>query len=104
MVVRLVRNPKILPQLRSVSPQPLVVVGFKLTAGSDRAAQRAAVAAQFAQGGVDATVHNDLVEIRAATVHPFHFWTDLNREPESLAGVPALAAALNRFFRQGLNR
>ena len=91
--LRLVRNEKILPRLKSFSPQPLWVVGFKLTAGAGDTARRAAVAAQFAAGGVDAIVHNDLAEIRAAppAEHPFWFYRKEGAEPEKIAGVSALA-------------
>ncbi len=95
LIVRLVRNPKILPQLKELSPCPLQVIGFKFTVGADAAARRAAVAAQWAGGGVDATVHNDLHEIRSAAVHPFYLWRDPAIAPVLLAGVPSLAAALH---------
>lgn len=98
--LRLVRNPKLLPQLKSWSPRPLRVIGFKLTVGADAAARRAAVTAQFAAGGVDAVVHNDLVEIRAVAraAHPFRLFRSPDPEPELFAGVPALAAALSSFL------
>lgn len=99
--LRLVRNPKLLPMLKSLSPRPLKVVGFKFTAGADAAAQRAAVVRQWAAGGVDATVHNDLREIRAAPVHPFNLWRDPAGPPQHLAGVPALAGALDAWLRGG---
>ena len=92
----LVRNPKILPQLKSFSPRPLRVVGFKLTVGADHAARHAAVAAQFGSGAVDAVVHNDLVEMREAKAHPFYLYRSPREEPERLAGVPALTEALMR--------
>jgi len=100
IVVRLVRNPKLLPLLKSLSPRPLVVVGFKLTVGADAEARRAAVAQQWTAGGVDATVQNDLHEIRAAAVHPFHLWCDPTGEPERIDGVPALAETLDRLLQQ----
>ena len=95
LIVRLVRNPKILPQLKELSPRPLQVIGFKFTVGADADARRAAVVAQFCGGGVDATVHNDLHEIRNAAVHPFYLWRNLEDAPQPLAGVPALASALH---------
>jgi phosphopantothenoylcysteine decarboxylase/phosphopantothenate--cysteine ligase len=49
----LVRNAKLLPRIKSLSPHPLTVVGFKLTVGADAPARAAAVAALFAAGGVD---------------------------------------------------
>lgn len=98
LVVRLVRNPKILPQLKSMSPRPLRVVGFKFTVGADFEARRAAVLAQWAAGGVDVTVHNDLHEIRSSTTHPFYLWGPPATTPLLLTGVPALAAAMNAVW------
>ena len=98
LVLRLVRNPKILPQIKAMSPRPMRVIGFKFTVGADAEARRAAVLAQWSAGGVDATVHNDLHEIRAATTHPFYLWARPATTPFLLAGVPALAAALNAVW------
>lgn len=100
LALELVRNPKLLPQLRGLSPAPLRVIGFKLTVGADAAARQAAVTAQFAAGGVDAVVHNDLAEIRSAPVHPFRLFTDSVSPPTEIAGVPALATALDAWWRE----
>jgi len=97
LTIRFVRNPKILPQLKSFSPRPLVVVGFKLTVGADAAAGRAAVAAQFAAGTVDAVVHNDLEEIRASSAHPFWLYRSATAVPEQINGAQALAEVLDRL-------
>ena len=97
LALRLVRNPKILPQLKSFSPRPLVVIGFKLTIGADAVARRVAVAAQFAAGTVDAVVHNDLEEIRASPVHPFWLYRSATAAPEPIAGAVELAATLDRL-------
>ena len=101
--LELVRNPKILPQLKAFSPRTLRVIGFKLTVGADASARRTAVAAQFIAGGVDAVVHNDLDEIRAAATHPFYLYrsavaADEASPPPMLAGTAALAEALADFF------
>ncbi len=98
LVIRLVRNPKILPQLKAMSPRPLRVIGFKFTVGADVEARRAAVLAQWTAGGVDATVHNDLHEIQSSATHPFYLWARPATTPVLLAGVPALAAALNAVW------
>ncbi|HLP09270.1 MAG TPA: phosphopantothenoylcysteine decarboxylase [Opitutaceae bacterium] len=100
LVVRLVRTPKILPQLKAMSPRPLRVVGFKFTVGADADSAREAVAAQWAAGGVDLTVHNDLHEIRRAPLHPFHLYRDPVSTPQRVAGVPALVDALHEFLRK----
>jgi phosphopantothenoylcysteine decarboxylase/phosphopantothenate--cysteine ligase len=96
LTLHLVRNPKILPQLKAWSPRPLRVVGFKLTAHADAVARRAAVAAQFAAGGVDLVVHNDIAEIRTLDrlVHPFYLYRSPEAEPLVVRGVPALSVAL----------
>ena len=96
----LVRNPKILPQLRKFSPRPLRVIGFKLTVGADATARLTAVRRQFDESHVDAVVQNDLQEIKAAAVHPFRLFTAPAVEPQPLAGVPALAEALDALLRQ----
>jgi phosphopantothenoylcysteine synthetase/decarboxylase len=98
LTIRLVRNPKILPQLKSFSSRPLVVVGFKLTVGADAAARREAVSAQFAADTVDAVVHNDLDEIRAASVHPFWLYRSATAAPEPIGGTAALAETLDRLL------
>jgi phosphopantothenate---cysteine ligase (CTP) len=101
ITVRLVRTPKILPQLKSFSPRPLTVIGFKLTVGADEASRRRAVTAQFAAGGVDAVVHNDLEEMRAAPAHPFRLYRTAEAPPESCAGAAALAAKLEALIAGG---
>ena len=95
----LVRNPKILPQLRGLSPRPLRVIGFKLTVGADATARLAAVRRQFDESRVDAVVHNDLEEINTAAAHPFRLFTAPEVLPQPLAGVPALAAALDALLK-----
>ncbi len=93
----LVRTPKILPQLKDFSLRRITVIGFKLTVGADAAARRDAVAAQFAAGGVDHVVQNDLVEIRAAKIHPFRLFRAADDAPEEIAGTTALAERLLRL-------
>lgn len=97
LTLRLVRNPKILPQLKSFSPAPLTVIGFKLTVHADEAQRGKAVLAQFQTGTVDAVVQNDLAEIRASNIHPFHFYTRKDRKPELIHGASGLAQALAAF-------
>lgn len=96
--LRLVRNEKILPRLKSFSTQPLRVIGFKLTVDADADARRLAVRAQFDAGGVDAIVHNDLTEIRSSTPHPFWLWPSPNDSPRRVDGVPALARAMKEML------
>jgi len=96
LTLRLVRNPKILPQLKSWAPRPLRVIGFKLTVGADAGARRSAVAALFAAGGVDAVAYNDLAEIRAAprAEHPFWLYRTPDALPLKIVGASALAVAI----------
>ncbi|MCF7686855.1 MAG: DNA/pantothenate metabolism flavoprotein [Cephaloticoccus sp.] len=101
LTLNLVRNAKILPQLRGFSPRPLLVIGFKLTVGADEAAREKAVVDQFSSGTVDVVVQNDLVEMQAATEHPFRLFIGRNQAPLALAGVPALARALEEFIAGG---
>jgi len=65
LVLRLVPTPKLLPLIKAWSPRPVRVLGFKLTHGADDVKRAAAVGRVFAAGGVDAVVHNDLVEMSA---------------------------------------
>jgi phosphopantothenoylcysteine decarboxylase/phosphopantothenate--cysteine ligase len=103
LTLRLVRNPKILPQLKSFSPKPLVVVGFKLTVGADKQQRRKAVKAQFDTGTVDAVVQNDLEEIQRAKVHPFYLYRSQAQAPKLIQGSEALSRALGSLI-QGLSR
>jgi phosphopantothenoylcysteine decarboxylase/phosphopantothenate--cysteine ligase len=98
LTVRLVRNEKVLQSLKGHSPKPLVVVGFKLTVGADKAAREAAVAAQFSGGGVDAVVHNDLGEIRRGPIHLFRLHASPGAAPVESRGVAELAASLGALF------
>lgn len=94
ITLTLMRNPKILPQLKQFSPRPVTVVGFKLTVGADAAERRSAVMAQFAGGGVDCVVQNDLHEIQFAVLHPFRLFRTAEGEAEVIAGTSALAVQL----------
>jgi len=103
LTLRLVRVPKLLPQLRALSPRPLRVIGFKLTVGASDSERLAAVADQFKSGAVDAVVHNDLSEIETAqergTPHPFRLYTPNDREnPPLLFGPTALAKSIHTFL------
>jgi|UniRef100_UPI00404972E1 phosphopantothenate---cysteine ligase (CTP) len=101
LTLSLIRNPKLLTQLRGFSPRPLIVIGFKLTVGAGETQRAAAVAAQFSVGGIDAVVHNDLAEIRATTAHPFRLYTSAQQPPRELAGEAALAAELDGLITEG---
>jgi phosphopantothenate---cysteine ligase (CTP) len=98
LTLNLVRNAKILPQLRGFSARPLVVIGFKLTVGADAAARNKAVADQFTTSGVDAVVHNDLDEIAENEGHLFRLFIGPEKAQQELIGVAVLAQALDEYI------
>lgn len=70
-VLRLRRNPKLIDGLRARSRNPRIrIVGFKLTAGAEPSAARAAVAALFARARPDWVVHNDLARRAGSEAFP----------------------------------
>ena len=99
LTLKLVRNAKILPQLRGFSPHEIKVIGFKLTVGANATAREATVRDQFAKAGVDAVVHNDLSEMQARPERLFRWFTtpEVSRD---LTGVPALAEAIDALIRR----
>jgi phosphopantothenoylcysteine synthetase/decarboxylase len=92
--LELVRNPKLLPQLKAFSSRPLLVVGFKLTAGAGPLARRRAVDALFAAGSVDAVVHNDLADLGRGPDRVFHLHGTARDRGLAIPGVGILAVAL----------
>ncbi|EIP99761.1 phosphopantothenoylcysteine synthetase/decarboxylase [Opitutaceae bacterium TAV1] len=107
MILRLVPTPKLLPELRSYAPpggRPLFVIGFKLTAGADEAAQAQAVARLFAAGTVDAVIHNDTATLGQGAARPFHAWRNARTPPETLAGQAALAGWIDRELERHAGR
>jgi phosphopantothenoylcysteine decarboxylase/phosphopantothenate--cysteine ligase len=97
LTLRLVPTPKILPQIKSFASRPPLVIGFKLTVGADAPARATAVARLFATGTVDAVVQNDARDLRAGRARPFRAHVAGRARPRALAGVPALAAWLDKF-------
>ena len=98
LTLRLIPTPKILPRLKSSAPRPPLVIGFKLTAGANRAAREVAVGRLFASGAVDAVIHNDLDDLGAGAARRFRAYLDGAARPVALAGLPALAAWLDRYL------
>jgi len=99
LTLSLVRNPKILPQLRGFSPRAIKIIGFKLTVDADAAARHAAVQAQFAQAGVDAVVHNDFAEMQTNPERVFR-WFTTPTENRIVTGAPALAEIIDELIRR----
>ena len=99
LVLRLTRTPKLLPRIKSASPTPLVVIGFKLTSRATTAERNAAVLLLWEKGGVDAVVQNDLAEIRRAPVHPFRLHRAPGAKPVRILGAASLALALETLIR-----
>lgn len=98
LTLKLVRTPKLLPQLKSYSKTPLLVVGFKLTVHASPEQALEAVKLQFASGTVDLVIHNDLTEIHARPVHPFNLYRNSDHAPERLFGTSNLAASLGTLI------
>ncbi len=94
LTLTLVRNPKILPRLKSFSPRPVRVVGFKLTVGAGSRARKKAVNALFAQGGVDLVVSNDLRSIGDRRAHLFAIHGGKDDAGIEVEGAPSLANTL----------
>lgn len=93
MQVKFVAVPRILPRIKGFAPNPVAVVGFKLTLGADLAERRAGLERLWQRGGVDWVVHNDAAEVRKADVHPFHVHASPDREV-AIAFSPAELARL----------
>jgi phosphopantothenoylcysteine synthetase/decarboxylase len=93
--LHLVPTPKLLPELKNYARGPLLVVGFKLTAGADAAGRREAVARLFASSTVDAVIHNDLRDLGAGDVRPFRAYRGGPDQAESVNGLDALATWLH---------
>ena len=100
LTLRLVRIPKLLPRLKCWSPRPLLVIGFKLTAGADAASRTRAVDAQFRAGGVDGVVHNDLEQRRSGGAPEYRVFRSSGGKPQRMLGTPALAGALVKILAE----
>ncbi len=101
LTLELTPTPKLLPQIKSWSPRPVRVLGFKLTAGADAAARALAVGRLFAAGGVDAVAHNDLDEVVAAGAgRMFRIYRPgAGAAAAHLTGVAALARWIETWVR-----
>jgi phosphopantothenoylcysteine synthetase/decarboxylase len=100
LTLRLVRIPKLLPRLKRWAPRPLLVIGFKLTAGADAASRTRAVEAQLRAGGVDGVVHNDLDQRSSGSAPEYRVFRARGGKPQRLIGTPALAGALEDLLAE----
>jgi phosphopantothenoylcysteine decarboxylase/phosphopantothenate--cysteine ligase len=105
------KNEKLLPQLKSFSPTPIQVVGFKLTV--DRSEAKVQVAKQFALGNVDLVVQNDLSErkvvdhfflYRLPTEKPStQYQSEVSTQPILATTIQELAEYLSAYLERGSN-
>jgi phosphopantothenoylcysteine decarboxylase/phosphopantothenate--cysteine ligase len=100
LTLRLVPTPKLLPALKGYARKPLLVVGFKLTAGAGAKARAAAVARLWAAGPVDAVIQNDLTDLAAGAHRTFRAYRAASARPQVLRGVPALIAWVGALCAQ----
>ena len=104
MTIHLVPTPKLLPQLRGWSPNPVRVVGFKLTTGAGPAERAAAVGKLLSRGGVDAVVQNDTLDLsRAGAGRTFRLFAGSAEDASAtiVNGMPALREWLVRWVNAG---
>lgn len=99
LTLRLVPTPKILPQIKTFSPRPLTVIGFKLTSNADEPQRQAAVEKLLSSGTVDYVIHNDLAD-RAASGDDRPFRIHAPRQAAvTLRGLRQLADHLHQILR-----
>ncbi len=103
LVIELEPNFKILPKLKGYAePNEPKVVGFKYTATDKAEDRQNAVNKLFADGGVDAVIHNDHADIdKSKGLHSFTFHSSTEKIP--LPHRLALAERLGDFFRTSFN-
>lgn len=97
LTLRLVPTPKLLARLKSFSPAPLLVVGFKLTSAATPAERDTAIARLFASRQVDFVVHNDLTQLAAGDTRPFRACLPDGAHTD-LPGLAALTGWLHQTF------
>jgi phosphopantothenoylcysteine decarboxylase/phosphopantothenate--cysteine ligase len=102
MSIHLIRNPKIVSQLKSYSEnKDLKVIAFKLTSKATADERQKAVTKLFENSHVDAVVHNDLTEIDIANrKHKFTLHTSQNKT--ICEGAEQLASELVQFMMKDL--
>lgn len=99
LIIELAPNFKILPRIKSYGgDNPPKVIGFKFTSTDKPNEREQAVMKLFAEGGVDAVIHNDHADIdKAKGLHSFTYYS--STEKTALPQRLALAERLGDFFR-----
>lgn len=102
MSIHLIRNPKIVSQLKGYSENKnLKVIAFKLTSKADGDEKQKAVNKLFEKSSVDAVVHNDLTDIDFANKkHKFTLYT--SQKQTACEGPENLASELTKFMMKDL--
>lgn len=100
LVLKLKRNPKLVSQIKSFSPQvdPLLVA-FKLTQGADSLARERAVEKLFKNSEADWVVHNDLAELATGAPQYRVYQRHQKQVQGPLESLRDLAGALEKVIR-----
>lgn len=97
LTLELAPQPKLLAALKTWSPRPLTVVGFKLTTGATPEEGRAASGKQMQDDAADLVVWNDLAEQRSE-VFPAVIYRADGQDGVACAGRQELAENLERLL------
>ncbi|MFN7727954.1 MAG: bifunctional phosphopantothenoylcysteine decarboxylase/phosphopantothenate--cysteine ligase CoaBC [Bdellovibrio sp.] len=84
------KNKKILPLIRSFSPNPIHLTAFKMTSGATDQTAGAAVAKVYEQSAPDWIVQNDLQEMKKTSAHPLNLWLGPTQDAVALPGIAPL--------------
>ena len=96
--IRLVKNPKLINKIKSISPNTKLV-GFKLTNEDDLASVETAVKKQIAEANCDLVIHNSLAQISGdKSQHSFNVFDGNANKISELKGVDALGAFISNFI------
>ena len=100
LLLRLIPTPKLLPLLKKYSPNPLLVIGFKLTSRASPGEAREAVKKLLSSGNVDLVIHNDLAERdQKGDARVFNVYSSPD-DSLALCGLNELAMQLNKKLLQ----
>ena len=93
-VLRLAPRPKLITRLRDMSPDPICLVGFKLTSEADEEGRALAARELLERSGADFVVHNDLDDLGVANEFPATIYSALGSQPIRCPTRTALADAI----------